>query len=91
MLSYNEPLKKSVDELFLLIENQDNDQDSGVFLTKLQEINQEKNIFDNFWYSNSSLKTKMSGMKEIFQQEQSFLSKLNRYTAADSENGKTEF
>lgn len=62
----NEELKNSVDELFLVIENQDNDQDSGVFITKLQKNDQENNISEDFWYRNISLLKKDADAENIF-------------------------
>lgn len=102
--SYNKATE-SLDELFLVIENDDNDQDSGVFLTKTQKMDQEKgghqenregtlpmheifNSDDNFTKHNATqfesvhkdIRSKMCGMKEIIQQEHSFLQKIDRYS-----------
>lgn len=110
------------DELFLVIEN-NNDNDSGVFITKEQryfhemDVDQSRSLVDtpkrkfrhsrdfeslkdhaissfnpqeNFNRASSrfekvqkDIRFKMDNMKEIIDQEQSFLEKLNRYTFDD--------
>lgn len=82
----SEPNGTSNDELFLVIENQqDNDQDSGVYFSKALSL--ERNYLSpipkpdyKFEMVHEDVKMKFSGMKEIIEQEYSFLSKINKYT-----------
>ncbi|CRL03305.1 CLUMA_CG016185, isoform A [Clunio marinus] len=109
------------DELFLVIEN-NNDNDSGVFITKEQffhdmEIDQPKSIdgtpkrkfrnsrdfqslkghaittlnpqenftraSDEFEFAHKQICSEMNGVKEIIEQERSFLRKINKFTYND--------
>jgi hypothetical protein len=118
----NQVVTDTEDELFLVIEN-NNDNDSGVFITKEQryfhemDVDQSRSLVDtpkrkfrhsrdfeslkdhaissfnpqeNFNRASSrfekvqkDIRFKMDNMKEIIEQEQSFLEKLNRYTFDD--------
>lgn len=89
--SCNAASRTSVDELFLIIETQENDQDSGVFVTKTQNeysqgatSNYAENNFTECDYKfetvHNDVKVKFENMKEIIQQEHSFLTKINKYT-----------